>query len=105
MTGGFEMSRENRKSRRAVALRFDQARDEAPVVVAQGQGLIAERMIELAKASGVEVREDASLAEALSRVDIGMTIPEELYPVVAEILVFLNRLDRSNEQNRNRAKG
>lgn len=81
--------------KRAVALRYDQGQDEAPTVVASGEGLVADRIVALAKESGVPVQENPDLAAALATVAIGTAIPESLYPVVAELLVFIHRL---NEQ-------
>ena len=83
-----------KKPRRAIALRYDQANDEAPTVVATGQGLIADKIVEKAKEAGVAVQENAGLAEALAQVELGTAIPEDLYPVVAEVLVWVNRMNR-----------
>ncbi len=80
--------------KRAVALRYDQGTDAAPHVVATGQGLIAEKIVEKAKGAGVAIEQDAALAEALSAVEIGTAIPEDLYPVVAEVLVFVSRMNK-----------
>lgn len=85
--------------KRAVALRYDKGTDEAPTVVASGQGLIAEKIVDLATTAGVTIEQDAELADALSSVEIGTAIPEDLYPVVAEVLVFVSRM------NKQRAKG
>lgn len=79
------------RPKRAAALRYE-GRD-APRVVASGRGLIAERILEAAHEAGVPVREDAALAEALSKLDLGREIPEALYQAVAETLVWAYRLD------------
>lgn len=91
MTGGEEFDQERRK---AVALRYAHGVDEAPTVVAAGQGLVADRLLEIARESGVPVEANPELAEALSLVSVGASIPEELYPVVAELLVFVNRMNQ-----------
>jgi flagellar biosynthesis protein len=80
--------------KRAIALRYDQGADQAPTVVATGQGLVAERIVELAKEAGVTVEHNPELADALAQVELGSAIPEELYPVVAEVLVFISRMNR-----------
>ncbi|HEY9722506.1 MAG TPA: EscU/YscU/HrcU family type III secretion system export apparatus switch protein [Oscillatoriaceae cyanobacterium] len=85
---------ERKTPKRAIALRYERQKDEAPRVVATGQGLVAERMIEIAREHGVAVQENAELAEALSSVELGTVIPEQLYPVVAEVLVFVSRMNR-----------
>lgn len=82
--------------RKAVALRYDPEEHEAPVVTAKGKGYLAERIIELARQSGVPVKEDPQLVEYLGLLDIGQEIPPELYQVVAEILAFVYRLGRKN---------
>lgn len=80
--------------RKAVALKYNPAEHEAPVVAAKGQGHVAERILELAREHGVPVQEDVSLVEVLSKLDIDQEIPAELYTLVAEILSFVYRTDR-----------
>lgn len=84
---------ENNKRKQAVALSYE-AGDEAPKILASGTGIIAEKIIEKAKEADVEIYEDSKLADTLSRLDIGEYIPPELYGVVAEILVFVDHLDK-----------
>ncbi len=77
----------------AVALRYDQTRMSAPVVVAKGANLIAERIKEIAKENGVAVVENKPLAQVLYRmVDIAEAIPDNLYQAVAEVLAYVYRL-------------
>jgi flagellar biosynthesis protein len=76
---------------RAVALRYTSEERSAPVVVAQGRGAIARRLIEIASANGVPVREDPDLVALLSLVDLGEEIPPELYQAVAEVIRFIYR--------------
>ena len=78
---------------RAVALTYDPANADAPVVTAVGQGLVAEEIIRRAQAAGVPVTEDPRLAAVLSQIDVGAVIPPELYAVVAEVLAYVYRLD------------
>ncbi|HOE67298.1 MAG TPA: EscU/YscU/HrcU family type III secretion system export apparatus switch protein [Candidatus Hydrogenedentes bacterium] len=80
--------------RKAVALRYDRRKDQAPRVIAKGTGLLAERIIALAREHGVRVHEDPELVALLSKLDISVEIPEDLYRAVAEVLAFLYRLDR-----------
>ena len=84
---------EENKRKQAIALSYEPG-DEAPKIVASGTGIVAERIIEKAKESQVEIYEDSKLADTLSRLDIGEYIPPELYGVVAEILVFVDRMDK-----------
>lgn len=79
--------------RRAVALRYDAERDAAPMVAASGQGLIADRIIALAREHGVHVHEDPDMVSLLAKLDLNTPIPEELYAAVAEILAFVYRVN------------
>jgi flagellar biosynthesis protein len=84
---------EKRKVKQAIALSYDPTED-APKVIASGKGALAERIIEKAKEAEVPVHRDDKLADTLSRLDIGDMIPPELYEVVAEILVFVDGMDK-----------
>lgn len=81
------------KIKQAIALEYD-PNDAAPIVVASGRGALAERIIERAKEADVPVHRDDKLADTLSRLEIGDMIPPELYEVVAEILVFVDAMDK-----------
>ncbi len=70
----------------AVALHYNGR--GAPRVVAKGGGDVAERIIETAREHNVPLQEDAALASALSRLDLGREIPRELYVAVAHVLAF-----------------
>lgn len=70
----------------ATALRYRDDEDDAPVVVAGGQGELARRIIDAARAYGVPVVRDVPVARALRELEVGDSIPEALYEAVAEIL-------------------
>lgn len=78
--------------RRAVALQYDPAEDSAPRVVAEGSGVLAERIIELAREHRVAIREDPLLVQALAQLEVGEAIPSDLYVVVAEVFAWLYHL-------------
>jgi flagellar biosynthesis protein len=78
-------------AKRAVALQYAREHDPSPRVTAKGQGLLALRMIEIAHANGVEVREDRDLIRLLATVDIDSPIPVEAFQAVAEILSYIYR--------------
>ncbi|MCB9916454.1 MAG: EscU/YscU/HrcU family type III secretion system export apparatus switch protein [Planctomycetes bacterium] len=80
---------------RAVALRYDEGAGRAPEVVASGAGETAERILAIARANGVPVREDADLVTLLAACDLGDEIPMELYEAVAELLTWLYRMNGS----------
>lgn len=86
-------NRKTQKPKQAIALEYDPD-EAAPRVIASGKGALAERIIERAKEADVPVHRDDKLAETLSRLEIGDMIPPELYEVVAEILVFVDSMDK-----------
>lgn len=76
----------------AVALSYEREMT-APVVVAKGRRLIAEKIRHIAEEAGVPIVENVLLAQALYKaVDIGHPVPEDLYTAVAEILAYVYRL-------------
>ncbi len=79
--------------KQAIALEYNTEND-APVVTASGKGALAERIIEKAREANVPVHKDDKLAGTLSRLEIGDMIPPELYEVVAEILIFVDSMDK-----------
>lgn len=81
------------KPKQAIALSYNPG-DEAPTILATGKGELAERIIEKAKEADVPLYRDDKLADTLSRLEIGDMIPPELYKVVAEILVFVDEMDK-----------
>ena len=95
--GGMEVimaeKEDKQKLKQAIALEYNPEED-APRVIASGRGVLAERIIEKAQESNVPVHRDDKLADTLSRLDIGDMIPPELYEVVAEILIFVDSMDK-----------
>lgn len=98
--GGSGREEENKKQKTAVALAYEPG-DQAPRILASGKGQLAERIIEKAKESDVPFYTDGKLADTLSKLEIGDAIPPELYEVVAEILVFVDDMDKM----KNKLKG
>ena len=81
------------------AIKYDSAKDPAPRLTAKGKGLLAERIIELARQNNVPIKEDPALVQILYQLDLDDYIPPELYKAIAEILVFVYSL---NEEWRSR---
>lgn len=75
----------------AVALRYEQHKDNAPVVVAKGRGLLAERIVEIAEEHDIVIDTSPELAHALSGVEVDQQIPVELYQAVAEVIGYVLR--------------
>ena len=77
----------------AIAIKYEAGQMDAPVVLAKGQDLIAEKIREIAREHDVPLVENPPLARLLhSRVDIGQSIPEDLFRAVAEILAYVYSL-------------
>lgn len=88
------MAEENKdKNKTAVAIAYEPG-EAAPKILATGKGVIADKIIEKAKESDVPLYKDNKLADTLSKLEIGDMIPPELYEVVAEILVFVDDMDK-----------
>lgn len=83
---------QNTANKTAVALSYEVG-DEAPKILATGKGYVAEKIIEAAREENVPIHKDEKLAGTLSKLEIGDYIPKELYGVVAEILVFVDRVE------------
>ncbi len=79
---------------KAVALRYLPPVDRAPKVTAKGSGVVAEKIVEMAKKHGVPIQEDPALVQILSQLDFYEEIPPTVYGVVAEILAFIYTLNQ-----------
>lgn len=80
--------------RSAVALRYQPEApflDAAPKLVAKGQGLLAERMLDLAREHNIPVQSDPDLLQAMEPLDVGQVIPPQLFRAVAIMLAGLYR--------------
>ena len=80
--------------KKAVALRYDQDKENSPRVVATGKGTTAENIIKIAQLHNLPIQEDADLVELLSKVELDQEIPEKLYVAVAEVFRFLYDITR-----------
>ena len=80
------------KPKKAIAVKYDEYKDDAPKVLGKGQNHLADKIIEVARKHNVYIKEDPELTNILYKLDIGAEIPEELYQVVAEILAFIYRV-------------
>jgi flagellar biosynthesis protein len=82
------------RRKKAVALKYKRGADPAPRLVAKGSGPAADKIIQIAKAHGIHIQEDAALVEVLSSLDLFQEIPPPLYRAVAEILAFVYLLNK-----------
>lgn len=85
---------EDNKGKVAAALGYQTQRDAAPRLLAKGRGLVADRIVEVAKEHERPIYKDERLAQQLQNLSLGDTIPPDLYEVVAEVLVFIASVDQ-----------
>lgn len=79
--------------KQAAALRYDPQKDGAPSLTAAGEGLLAERIVQTALENDVPVVKNEGISDMLRRMPLGSEIPPALYQAVAEILVFISKMD------------
>lgn len=94
-TGGILMNQDkyNAKKKTAIALSYN-PEEAAPKIIASGKGHLADKILERAKESHIPIHEDEALADTLINLELGSYIPPELYEIVSEILVFVDRMDQ-----------
>jgi flagellar biosynthesis protein len=81
--------------KKSVALKYDEKTNSAPVVVAKGDGKIAEEILKKAGENNIPIYEDKALVEVLSEIEIDREIPPELYKAVAEILSWVYKAHKN----------
>ena len=86
-------NKDKNKKNSAVSLKYDTRISKSPLVTAKGKGLIADKIIALAKENNVPIKEDPDLVQLLSHVDLNREIPSSLYKVVAELFSFIYKLN------------
>jgi flagellar biosynthesis protein len=81
------------KQKKAAALHYKPKKDFAPRLVAKGKGWLAEKIIQTAREHDIPLKEDPHLIEILSTLDLYEEIPPDLYKAVAEILIFIYKMN------------
>jgi len=79
----------------AAALSYDPAENDVPILSAFGEGHMAQKIVDVAKESGVPVMPEPGLTGLLSRLSVGDEIAPEMYDAVAKVLAFVSEMDRS----------
>lgn len=74
---------------KAVALKYEMQKDNAPKITAKGKGATASNIIKIAKENKIPIQKDEDLVELLSQIDIDKEIPTSMYKAVAEIFSFI----------------
>ena len=82
------------KVKKAAAIKYNSATESAPKVIAKGKGYVAEAILKRGEASEIPVYQDERLVEQLERLELGAEIPPYLYDLVAQVLVFIARMDQ-----------
>lgn len=96
----IKLTAEEEGQKAAVAISYEPDKDKAPLVLAVGKGTVAEEILKIAQENNIPLFEDKALVELLSRLEIDMEIPAELYILVAEVLAFVYRLDQMAAKRR-----
>jgi flagellar biosynthetic protein FlhB len=79
----------------AVAIKYDEEKVRAPVVVAKGMDHIAQQIKKVARENGVTIVQNPPLARSLyNEVDLDKPIPESLFAAVAEVLAYVYKMNR-----------
>lgn len=86
------------KRKKAAALKYENGYD-SPTVTAIGFGCVAEAIIKKANENDVPIVENSELAESLSQLELGQSIPPELYETVAKVIAFIYSLNDAKNKN------
>ena len=89
-----QMNRRKVNGPSAAVLRYKEGQESAPQLVAHGTGSVAQKIIEMARQNDIHLQEDETLVSHLLDLDLGDSIPPQLYAVIAEILLLLEELDK-----------
>lgn len=80
--------------RKAAVLKYKHQIDRAPTLVAKGRGIVADRIVEMARKHRIPVESDPALVEVLSQLDIDQEIPPDLYRAVAQVLAYVYKMTK-----------
>ena len=89
------MANEENKKFQAAALSCDPGENDVPILSAFGEGLMAQKIVEVAKESGVPVIPEPGLTGLLSRLSLGDEIAPEMYDAVVKVLAFVSEMDKT----------
>ena len=89
------MADEEKKITQAAALSYDPAENDVPILSAFGEGHMAQKIVDVARESGIPVMTEPGLTNLLSKLSVGDEIAPEMYDAVAKVLAFVSEMDRS----------
>ena len=84
--------------KKAVAVEYNRKKSKIPTVIAKGKGSTAEQIIKIAALHDLPIKKDEDLVEMLSKVELDREIPENLYKAVAEVLIFVYKVTRKEDE-------
>lgn len=90
--------------KKAAALKYDQEKDHAPKLTAQGKGETAKTIIRIAEENGIPIKKDEDLVNMLSEIELNQEIPVELYKAVAEIFSFIYGISNDKDLRKDEKK-
>jgi flagellar biosynthesis protein len=90
---------DNPKQRKAVALAYEKSAI-APRVIGQGEGYLAQAILDKAKELGIPTRVEPDLVEFLMQLRINDFVPPQLYAAVAEVIAWAHQIDGKIETPR-----
>ena len=89
------MSGSEQRKKQAAAISYDPSENDVPILAAFGEGYMAQKIVDIAKESGVPVVPEPGLTNMLSKLGVGDEIAPEMYDAVAKVLAFVSEVDRS----------
>jgi len=89
------MEENEKRIKQAAAISYDPLENDVPILAAFGEGHMAQKIVEVAKESGVPVLPEPGLTNLLSKLSVGDEIAPEMYDAVAKVLAFVSEVDRT----------
>jgi len=89
------MEENEKRIKQAAAISYDPLENDVPILAAFGEGHMAQKIVEVAKESGVPVLPEPGLTNLLSKLGVGDEIAPEMYDAVAKVLAFVSEVDRT----------
>lgn len=85
---------------KAAALSYDQKKDSAPKIIASGNGIIAQAIIQKAQEFDIPLFSNASLVDSLLNIEVDTQIPQELYDGVVEVFIWLTQIEQNSQMSK-----
>ena len=99
---GIEPEDDPEAEKKAVALKYDEEKDRSPRVIAKGRGHVAENIMAAAQKNTIPVYQNKTLVNMLMALEIDREVPPELYRAIAEVMVYVYRMDKKAEKKKKR---